>query len=31
MQWEGAGTTLGSINGNTFAMTNEGMVFAYRK
>ena len=31
MQWEGAGTTLGSVNGSAFTMTNEGMVFAYRK
>ena len=31
MQWEGAGTTMGNVNGNTFTMTNEGMVFAYRK
>ena len=31
MQWEGAGTTLGNVNGSTFTMTNEGTVFAYRK
>jgi hypothetical protein len=31
MQWEGAGMTKGNVNGNTFTMTNEGMVFAYRK
>jgi hypothetical protein len=31
MQWEGAGVTMGNVNGNTFTMTNEGMVFAYRK
>ncbi|HXR46791.1 MAG TPA: hypothetical protein VN784_05065 [Candidatus Limnocylindrales bacterium] len=31
MQWEGAGMTMGSVNGRTFTMTNEGMVFAYRK
>jgi hypothetical protein len=31
MQWEGAGMTMGNVNGNTFTMTNEGMVFAYRK
>ena len=31
MQWEGAGVTMGSVDGNTFTMTNEGMVFAYRK
>ena len=31
MRWEGAGTTLGNVSGNNFTMTNEGMVFAYRK
>lgn len=31
MQWEGAGMTMGKVNGNSFTMTNEGMVFAYRK
>jgi len=31
MQWEGAGTTMGSFTANTFTMTNEDMVFAYRK
>jgi hypothetical protein len=31
MQWEGAGVTMGNVNGNTFTMTNEGTVFAYRK
>jgi hypothetical protein len=31
MQWEGAGMTMGNVNGNTFTMTNEGMVYAYRK
>lgn len=31
MQWEGAGMTKGQINGNDFTMTNEGMVFFYRK
>jgi hypothetical protein len=31
MQWEGAGTTMGHLDGNTFTMTNEGMVFGYRK
>ncbi len=31
MQWEGAGMTMGNVNGNTFTMTNEGTVFAYRK
>lgn len=31
MQWQGAGQTTGTIEGNTFTMENEGMVFAYRK
>ena len=31
MKWEGAGTTIGNVDGNTFTMDNEGMVFAYRK
>jgi hypothetical protein len=31
MQWQGAGRTTGTIEGNTFTMENEGMVFAYRK
>jgi hypothetical protein len=31
MQWQGAGWTKGQVNGSTFAMTNEGMVFIYRK
>ena len=31
MQWKGAGKTVGSIDGNTFTMENEGMVFVYRK
>jgi hypothetical protein len=31
MTWEGAGTTRGAVNGSNFVMTNEGMVFAYRK
>jgi hypothetical protein len=31
MQWEGAGTTTGTIEGNTFTMDNVGMVFVYRK
>jgi len=31
MQWKGAGTTTGTIDGNTFTMENEGMVFAYKK
>lgn len=31
MKWEGAGTTIGTIKGDTFTMNNEGMVLAYRK
>ena len=31
MQWQGAGTTTGTVEGNTFTMDNEGMVFVYRK
>lgn len=31
MQWKGAGRTVGTINGNTFTMENEGMLFVYRK
>jgi hypothetical protein len=31
MQWEGAGMTTGNVHGNNFTMTNEGVVFAYRK
>ena len=31
MQWNGAGRTTGTIDGNTFTMDNEGMVFVYRK
>ncbi len=31
MQWEGAGTTVGTVEGNTFTMNNEGMVLLYRK
>lgn len=31
MQWEGAGTTTGTLDGNTFKMTNEGMALVYRK
>jgi hypothetical protein len=31
MKWERAGMTLGNIRGNTFTMTNEGMVLAYQK
>lgn len=31
MRWEGAGMTKGNVNGNTFTMTNEDIVLAYRK
>jgi hypothetical protein len=31
MHWRGAGTTTGTVQGDTFTMNNEGMVFAYRK
>ena len=31
MQWKGAGRTTGTIQGKTFTMNNEGMVFAYKK
>ena len=31
MQWEGAGTTIGTVEGDTLTMQNEGMVFVYRK
>ena len=31
MQWEGAGTTTGTVEGDTFRMDNEGMIFAYHK
>ncbi len=31
MQWQGAGKTVGTIDGNTFTMENEGMVLVYRK
>ena len=31
MQWKGAGMTTGTIEGNTFTMDNEGMVFVYAK
>ena len=30
-QWKGAGTTTATIEGNTFTMDNEGVLFAYRK
>jgi hypothetical protein len=31
MKWEGAGTTTGAVQGDSFTMNNEGMIFAYRK
>ncbi len=31
MQWQGAGTTTGIIEGGTFTMDNEGVLFVYRK
>ncbi|HVO52758.1 MAG TPA: hypothetical protein VMV60_17315 [Thermoanaerobaculia bacterium] len=31
MKWEGAGTATGTVEGDTFTMNNEGMVFTYRK
>lgn len=31
MQWEGAGQTTGTLEGNTFTMDNEGMVLVYKK
>jgi hypothetical protein len=31
MKWDRAGTTFGSVNGNRFSMTNEGMVLVYQK
>ena len=31
MQWKGAGKTMGTLDGNTFTMNNEGMVFVYKK
>lgn len=31
MKWRGAGTTLGSVEGDHFTMTNEGMVLVYRR
>ena len=31
MKWEEAGTTTGTIEGDTFTMNNEGMIFAYRR
>ena len=31
MQWKGAGTTTGTLEGDTFTMNNEGMIFVYKK
>ena len=31
MRWKGAGVTKGSVDGKTFTMNNEGMIFVYRK
>jgi len=31
MQWQGAGVTNGTIEGDTFTMENEGQVFLYRR
>jgi len=31
MKWKGAGKTVGTFEGNTFTMNNEGMIFVYRK
>ncbi len=31
MKWEGAGITIGTVEGNTFTMNNEGLTFAYQK
>jgi len=31
MEWKGAGKTVGAIDGNTFTMENEGMMYVYRK
>ncbi len=31
MRWEGAGTTEGTVEGDTFVMDNHGMVFQYEK
>ena len=31
MKWQGAGVTTGTLDGNTFTMNNEGMLFVYRK
>jgi hypothetical protein len=31
MQWQGAGSNTGTVDGKTFTMDNEGMIFAYQK
>jgi hypothetical protein len=31
MKWKGAGMTTGTIEGATFTMNNEGMIFVYRR
>jgi hypothetical protein len=31
MKWEGAGMTTGTVEGNSFTMENEGILFVYRK
>ncbi len=31
MRWKGAGRTVGTIDGKTFTMENEGMVFVYKR
>ena len=31
MKWQGAGMTIGTVEGDTFTMDNEGMLFLYKK
>jgi hypothetical protein len=31
MKWQGAGMTIGTVEGDKFTMDNEGMVFVYKK
>jgi hypothetical protein len=31
MKWEGAGITVGTVEGDEFTMDNEGMIFVYKK
>ena len=31
MRWQSGGTTLGTVEGNTFTMNNEGMLLVYRR